>query len=203
VKSQIKTLFSAFRSGPITWAILLCGLVGSSFYPAQAQDTTTVKPPAGVVSSTQNPLQVALLHWYSANQTAAFTTGSGPYGIAFDGASLWISNFSANNVVKMRPSDGTILGTFPVGTNPIAVAYDGASVWVANINSNNVTKLNGSTGALIGTFTVGTQPDALAFDGTNIWVTNDGSNNVTQLQASTGQDLGDVRSGHESRWCGV
>jgi DNA-binding beta-propeller fold protein YncE len=76
----------------------------------------------------------------------------------------------SNNVVKVRTSDGAILGTFAVGTNPIAVAYDGANVWVANINSNNVTKLNGSTGALIGTFTIGTQPAGLAFDGTNIWV---------------------------------
>jgi hypothetical protein len=101
-----------------------------------------------------------------------------------------LSNFGSNNVVKVRTSDGSILGTFAVGTNPIAVAYDSGNVWVANINSNNVTQLNGNTGAVLGTFSVGTKPAGLAFDGTNIGVANNGSNNVTQLAASPGAAKG-------------
>ncbi len=160
-----------------------------ALYPlqqCQAQTDATSRAPSGVTSSQQNPLQIATLHWYNANLTASFTMGTAPYGIAFDGTNLWICNNGSNNVVKVRTSDGAILGTFAVGTNPIAVAYDGANVWVANINSKNVTKLNGSTGAVLGTFTVGTLPAGLAFDGTNIWVANNGSNNVTKLLASTG-----------------
>jgi hypothetical protein len=40
----------------------------------------------GVNSSTQNPLQIALLHWYPANLTTQFSVGSHPFGMAFDGA---------------------------------------------------------------------------------------------------------------------
>src|SRR6202040_4180786 len=37
-------------------------------------------------STTFNPLQVALLAWYPANQTTTFATGHAPFGVAFDGA---------------------------------------------------------------------------------------------------------------------
>lgn len=47
---------------------------------------------AGVVNSTQNPLQIAILHWYGANLTTSFPVASGnsiPRSVAFDGANIW------------------------------------------------------------------------------------------------------------------
>src|ERR1700726_4842272 len=141
---------------------------------------------AGVVTSTQNPAQIAILHWYSANLTTQFAVGNTPVGVAFDGASVWVVNSADKTVDKLRASDGTILGSFAVGGNPLGVAFDGANIWVANYHDDTVTKLRASDGALQGTFTVGSGPVAVAFDGANIWVTNVGSNNVTKLQASNG-----------------
>ncbi|HEY6290123.1 MAG TPA: hypothetical protein VI455_00985, partial [Terriglobia bacterium] len=156
--------------------LLFTALVGAAPYLAQSQeqdDSAEVpqpdaasRPLIGVTTSSQNPLQIAILHWYNANLTTQFTTATAPFGVAFDGSSIWVCNNGSNNVTKLRASDGTVLGTFAVGTNPTGVAYDGANLWVANINGNNVTKLKGTTGATLGTFTVGTQPNALAFDGT-------------------------------------
>src|SRR5215469_9591748 len=113
------------------------------------QSDGRIQPLTGVTSSMQNPLQIAILHWYNANATTQVTTGTSPYGIAFDGANIWVANDGSNNVVKLQPSSGAVLGTFTVGTSPLAVAYDGANIWVANIGSNNVTKLNSSTGAVL------------------------------------------------------
>ena len=98
---------------------------------------------SGVVSSTRNPLQIAILHWYGANQTASFGVGNGPEGVAFDGASLWVSNRSDGSVTKLRASDGACAGTctFAVGSLPIGVAFDGANIWVANFGGNTVAKL--------------------------------------------------------------
>ena len=41
-----------------------------------------------------NPLEVALLRWYPGNLSALFTAnlGSYPSALAFDGASMWITN---------------------------------------------------------------------------------------------------------------
>ncbi len=137
-----------------------------------------------------NPNQVAILRWYSANQTADFPVGNSPYGVAFDGANIWVTNNGSNDVTKLRASDGTNLGTFPVGSGPEGVALDGANVWVANLGSSNVTKLRASDGTSLGAFPVGNGPQGLAFDGANVWVANSGSSTVTKLRASDGTNLG-------------
>ena len=54
------------------------------------------------------------------------------YGIAFDGANIWVSNSESNSVSKLRASDGSIVGTYSVGANPLELAFDGTNIWVAN-----------------------------------------------------------------------
>src|SRR4029077_12134962 len=133
----------------VVGAVFVFGLLGISVHLALSQDTgeATGAPAVrtlavtGVTTSTQNPLQIALLHWYKANQTTQFATGSNAIGVAFDGASIWVCNFGSSNVTKLRGSDSHNLGIFPAGTKPIAAAFDGANIWVANIGSANVTKL--------------------------------------------------------------
>ncbi len=143
----------------------------------------TTQTTAGVNANTAlNLQQVALLRWYGANQAgASFTAGFAPFGVAFDGANIWVANNGSNNVTKLRPSDGSTLGTFTVGTGPKGVAFDGANIWVANTGSNNVTKLRASDGTVLGTFTVGGGPFGVAFDGANIWVANFCSGTVSKL----------------------
>jgi|SRR5712691_1780349 len=46
----------------------------------------------GPAGASLNPLQIALLRWYPANQTATFPAGQWPNAIAFDGVNLWITN---------------------------------------------------------------------------------------------------------------
>lgn len=122
-------------------------------------------------------------------QTSSYVVGSNPYGIAFDGANMWVALNSSGSVAKLRTSDGAVLGTFATGTNPVGVAFDGGYVWVANAGSNNVTKLRVSDGAKVGTFPVAS-PIGVSFDGANMWVANYNSNSVTKLRASDGANLG-------------
>ena len=102
--------------------------------------------------------------------------GSTPWGVAFDGTNIWVSNANSNNVMKLSQA-GTVLGTFAVGTSPRGLAFDGVNIWVANANSQNVTKLRASDGAKLGTFSLGpgTAPVGIAFDGANIWTANKGT----------------------------
>ena len=50
-------------------------------------------------------------------------------------------------MIKLRASDGAVLGTFGVGSAPLGLAFDGANIWVTNQNSNTVTKLRASDGS--------------------------------------------------------
>jgi len=50
--------------------------------------------------------------------------------IAFDGATIWLTNQHQRPLSKMRAGDGALLGTFLVGSNPVAgLAFDGANIW--------------------------------------------------------------------------
>ncbi len=132
----------------------------------------------------------ALLKWFPAYASASFPVGISSYGVAFDGAHMWVTDFSINNVTKLRSSDGANLGKFPVGANPIDVAFDGSSIWVTNSGDGSVTKLRASDGANLGTFQIGGLPMGIAFDGACMWVADGAQNRVIKLQASNGANLG-------------
>jgi DNA-binding beta-propeller fold protein YncE len=133
---------------------------------------------------------IALLRWYSANQTTHIAVGATPYGVAFDGSNIWVANSYSNAVTKLRASDNAVLGNFGTGSYPFFLAYDGANMWVSNSGDNTVSKLRASDGKALGTFPVGINPHGLVFDGVNIWVANYGSQNVTKLRASDGTNQG-------------
>src|SRR5215831_18280922 len=156
-------------------------LVNFGTGPAGAPGPPGPPGPAGPAGASFNPLQIALLRWYQAGQAGAFfTAGPNPTEIAFDGASMWVTNASSNSVTKFQASDGTVLGTFQVGAGPAGIAFDGVTMWVANTGDSTVTRLTASTGLGIGPpIAVGVGPSELAFDGVNMWVTNTGSNTVT------------------------
>ncbi len=128
------------------------------------------------------------LRWDLLGQRVA--VGTNPFGVAFDGANIWVTNGGGNNVTKLRASDGACVGTctFTVGNSPHGVAFDGANIWVVNASDNSVTKLRASDGACVGTCTFGVAntPSGIAFDGANMWVANFSGNTVTKLRASDG-----------------
>jgi hypothetical protein len=67
-----------------------------------------------------------------------FPVASAGYGVAFDGANIWMSGGGV--LTKLRAFDGAILGTLPVGSGPYGVAFDGANVWVTNDTLSSVTR---------------------------------------------------------------
>ena len=118
------------------------------------------------------------------------SVGDNPSGLAFDGANLWVVNNNDDTVMKLRPSDGKLLGTFSVGASPIAATFDGANIWVTNGGDDTVTKLQASDGMTVGSYAVGDFPEFVLFDGANIWTSNVFDESLTKLRASDGTVLG-------------
>src|SRR4029077_627243 len=135
----------------VRWLSLTLLLGISSFL---VQSTAAQEPVAAKPDHDINPLQVALLKW-STNRTTTFAVGANPLRIAFDGASVWVTNEESFSVTKVRASDGAVQGNFTVRNAPVGISFDGANIWVANANGANVSKLRASDGALLRTFTVG------------------------------------------------
>jgi len=142
-----------------------------------------------------------LRRWYEATtqRSSTFTVGFQPYGVAFDGTNIWVTNSGSVSITKLRANDGTVLGTYAVGFIPRGVVFDGSNIWVANSGSDSITKLRASDGTVLGTYAVGFYPYGVAFDGANIWVTNSGSNDVTKLRANDGTVLGTYAVGFNPR----
>jgi DNA-binding beta-propeller fold protein YncE len=72
---------------------------------------------------------------------AEYDLGNVPLAAAFDGTSIWVTNFLDNNVTKLRVSDGSNPGTFPPGQHPAGIAFDGGTMWVANQSDGTASRL--------------------------------------------------------------
>ncbi len=112
-------------------------------------------------------------------------------GIAFDGTFIWVATgdyikTSQPTLVKLRVSDGAVVGTVQVAAGANYLAFDGANLWTTG--NNAVTKVRASDGAILGTFTVSNGAFGLAFDGSHMWVVGNGA--VTELNAATGTLMG-------------
>jgi len=54
------------------------------------------------VSVNMNPMQIALLRRYEANEVGiSFNVGNRPIDVAFDGAHIWVTNLNGNRVSKL------------------------------------------------------------------------------------------------------
>jgi len=73
-----------------------------------------------------------------------FPVGDFPSGIAFDGASIWVTSVHDNAVTRLRAKNGAYTKTLTVENYPIGVLFDNTSIWVANYFSNTVSKISRS-----------------------------------------------------------
>ncbi len=60
----------------------------------------------------------------------------GPYGVAFDGTDIWVTNKISENVSRIDPTTGVGVNiALVVDGGPTALAFDGTSMWIANTAS--------------------------------------------------------------------
>jgi hypothetical protein len=52
-----------------------------------------------------------------------------------------VAKIGSGGVVKLRGSDGAVLGAYRVGKNPISVLFDGTSIWVTTSWNDYLVKL--------------------------------------------------------------
>ena len=115
----------------------------------------------------------------------SFAAGDGPQYLTFDGANVWVTNYYANTVTKLRASDGERLGDFDAGRSPKYLTFDGENIWVADENGRSLTKLRASDGTFLLTIpTLFDAPEGIAWDGTNIWVAVSSLGAVERIRGS-------------------
>jgi hypothetical protein len=108
--------------------------------------------------------------------------------LAFDGEHVWAS--SNTKLVKLRPSDASIVDQVELGSQVLGLAVDDKGWIWATLRNDTVVRVHASDSEIVGPYTVGVMPQGIAFDGANMWVANSGSLFVTKLRASDGAVLG-------------
>jgi DNA-binding beta-propeller fold protein YncE len=125
----------------------------------------------------------------------AYPVGRSPRAVAFDGQSVWVTNFLAGTLSQLaaagcaESSDpcGASLNAFDTGTQPGALAYDGntGTLWVAGALPQFLIQFDVNAGVELGRTPLPNVPSALLLipDTGEIWTANDFGNNVTHVAA--------------------
>lgn len=121
------------------------------------------------------------------SQTISAAGSGTPTGVAWDGKYLWQGTAgSVNNLFRLDPATGTVLGTFTVPGGVQGVAWDGRFLWVSTVASGGVTDIYryDRSGTMIEKFAAPTQLKTLGdldSDGTNLWAVDSQSAKIYQL----------------------
>jgi hypothetical protein len=109
------------------------------------------------------------------------SVGSGPIGVQFDGADLWVASSTDQNgaLCRVRASDGKLLETWTqvYGGYAVLVAMGRVFVTGGFTNPGYLYMIDPSQPAGTGTVVsmqLGSQPEGIAFDGERIWTSNIG-----------------------------
>ncbi len=109
---------------------------------------------------------------------------SGPEGIIFDsGGKLWVANSTANQVLELDPTTGTVLATISAGlSNPDRLAFGPyGDLFVANSTGNTITVYDSKLNQMLqSTITKGLhRPTGVAVDAYgDVFVSNNATNDI-------------------------
>jgi hypothetical protein len=118
--------------------------------------------------------------WTTQNSTVLGITTLGgaftnPRAVRSDGADLWVGNFNANTISRVRASDGKLLESWTAaGPGGIRVAM-GRVVATGNVSTGSLYTIDPSQAAGAATVVasnLGAFPNGLAFDGARFWSAN-------------------------------
>jgi hypothetical protein len=125
--------------------------------------------------------------------TQHFHVAPFPNGMAYDGANVWVTNFSSVTghppvITKLRGSDGALLGRFPIPLWSANAVFDGSYIWLTDhgtgFTPDTLTRLR-LDGTVEGVYPAGQfAPWGIIFDEENIWSVSSSGHLVVKIRAS-------------------
>jgi len=81
--------------------------------------------------------------------TTIESPGPQPYGLAWDGTNLWVSDRTDRKIHQVGPDDGRVLFSIAFDGDLTGTAWDGGHVWQADQNSRTISRIDPGTGAIV------------------------------------------------------
>jgi hypothetical protein len=137
--------------------------------------------------------RAATEQWFTpqtAGNLTLTTVGAFPQQVKFDGSDLWVSNFTAGTVTRVRANDGSVLGTWSGAQNANGLVCALGKVFITgattpgNLYMLDPTQAPGAVTTL--SSSLGGNSFGIAFDGTRIWTANNsGSVSLVSLNPTS------------------
>ena len=102
----------------------------------------------------------------------SFKTGKRPVAVTFDGAFLWVTNYTDNNVSKIDIYNRIPTETYTNFNRPWGIAFDGSHIWVTNFSGAELTRINITDSSVTGPISGISNPKEIVYDGKYLWVTS-------------------------------
>jgi hypothetical protein len=175
--------------------------------PSQPQGAVTTLSSALVASPGVIAFDGQRLWTTHANGSISIITPGAPFsvsnvggfgdlrGIVYDGANIWVTEYSSPGKLKKLNASGTVLTTVTVSGFPLFPTYDGTNLWVPNSGDHKVSVVRPSDGMVLATLTDNglESPFSAAFDGQRVLVTN--TSTVSLFRAADLTPLGTFTTG--------
>ncbi|MSM41077.1 MAG: hypothetical protein GJT30_15785 [Geobacter sp.] len=120
-----------------------------------------------------NPNTGAILAYY-VYQNLIEVSGTGVYGITWDGASIWISVAgNTNKLVQVDPSTGQIIRNMSSTSilGPTDLSWDGTNLWISS-GTGEIDTINPSNGQRIHFLSRGDRDTGIAYHNGEVWISN-------------------------------
>jgi sugar lactone lactonase YvrE len=101
-----------------------------------------------------------------------------PEGLAWDGTSLWVNNFTNGTLYEVDPQDGHVRGAYSghgLPTRPEGLAWDGTDLWTSDWVTGQILRFHptGNSVDLVAAYDKPAdagKPVGLEWDGTHLWI---------------------------------
>ena len=151
--------------------------------------------------SAHEPLEPSATSFTGVQLPPEVIVGGSPCEITYLEGSVWVSDLSADRVIRIDAATRAVLGTYPVGTSPCWIVGDTSGIWVAPTGEGSIQLLDPQTGLVAETIEVSIGPADAKLDigFGDLWATVTPDGGVVRIDTQTRSIIERIHVGKEPR----
>jgi actin-like ATPase involved in cell morphogenesis len=111
-------------------------------------------------------------------------TGGCPDYVAADDTAVWVQDeCKTDQVFKVDPQSGKVVGSATVGHDAKALALQGQSLWVTNVSDGTISEVDTASASTRRTLRVGRDDYGLSVRGGTVWVASSNNSSLAKIGA--------------------
>jgi YVTN family beta-propeller protein len=126
---------------------------------------------------------------------ATVSVGAGSGMLLSAGGSVWTSDFTLGQVVRIDPATNRVARRISLPGRPFGLAYGAGSIWVADRSANVMARIDPRTNRVTRRITIGFDNYGVAFGAGSVWVTSEADGTVRRISPKTNRVTRTIKVG--------